>query len=93
VVRLFARLIGDGLGIDEELVGNRLDLYLLELSQDRYRPSIVAAGRAARKARKQQAAADQTLLDKIGKYTVDDGDLPPIPDVGRGAAKRKPGRR
>jgi hypothetical protein len=53
-----------------------LDLYLLELSQDRYRPSIVQAARTARTARKQQKKEDTALLARVDAFTESDDDVP-----------------
>jgi hypothetical protein len=75
-VQLFARLIGTGLGLAEEGVESMLDLYLLELSQDRYRPSIVQAARTARTARKQQKKEDTALLARVDAFTESDDDVP-----------------
>ena len=75
-VELFARLLSEGLGIPDERVTSLLDLYRLELSQDRYRPATVAAGRKARTRRKQQAKADHALLSRVDALTVRDEDLP-----------------
>jgi hypothetical protein len=84
-VQLFARLIGQGLGMAEDGVESMLDLYLLELSQDRYRPSIVQAARAARSGRKQQKENDKALLARVDALTESDDDVP--------MPKRKPRRR
>lgn len=87
-VALFARLIGQGLGLDEEHVEGMIDLYLLELSQDRYRPKLVQALREARSARQQKAATDEHLLKRVQSMDVGEAELEAI-----GAKKHGPGGR
>jgi hypothetical protein len=82
-VQLISRLVAAGLNLPEEKVEAMLDLYLLELSQDRYRPSIVAAARAARAARKRQKLADTKLLEKVDRMTVADEAVPSTPRARR----------
>lgn len=82
-VRLFARLIGAGAGVPEDAIERELDLYLVELSQDRYRPAVVAALRAARTSKRQREHEDRRLLDRLDKLTVAD-EKPP---------KRRPRRK
>jgi hypothetical protein len=82
-VQLLSRLVAAGLNLPEEKVEAMLDLYLLELSQDRYRPSIVAAARAARAARKRQKLADTKLLEKVDRMTVADEAVPSTPRARR----------
>ena len=88
MVMHFTRILGVGLNLPEERLDTLLDLYLLELSQDRYRPSIVMATRAARQARKNKALADHELLEKVNRLTVTDDDLAPISQK-----KKRPPRR
>lgn len=85
MVELFANLIGNALGVERPRIESMIEFYLLELSQDRYRPSVVAALRGVRKARKVKVQQDQALLAKLDKFTVPDEDLPPPPKAkGRG---------
>lgn len=53
-----------------------LDLYLLELSQDLYRPEVHKALGSARRAQKRREVEEKRLLEKVGKMTID-ADLPP----------------
>jgi hypothetical protein len=82
-VELFARLLSLALDVPEERVEPLLDVYRLEVSQDRYHPSIVVAARKARAQRTQKAVRDAKLLDRVERLTVKDDDLPPTPRVRR----------
>ena len=73
--RMEMRILGDGLGVPSERVEAMLELYMLELSQDRYRPHVAQALRAFRHARRAQVDRDSELLAKVDK--LDDGALMP----------------
>lgn len=78
-MQLFARILGEGLRLNPEKVETLLDLYMLELSQDRYRPSLVAATREARRSRKQQMISDSKLLDMVSKLSAGEPETPKRP--------------
>ena len=84
-LQLIVVLFGNALGISSRQIEGMLDLYLLELTQERYRPDYLDQLRRQRKERLKKKQDDQTLLQKVGKLTVEDADLPPI----RGRGKRR----
>jgi hypothetical protein len=85
---LFARLLGAGLHVPGKTVSQMLELYALELSQDRYRPAIIEAMRQTRLAQAAQQEADKKLLEKVEQLTVPETELPPLPKP-KGRARRR----
>ena len=64
--------------LDEDVTFWGTKHYRLELSQDRYSPSIIEVMREARRAQVRQAKKDAELLAKVENLTVPDEELPPI---------------
>lgn len=85
--RMEMRVMGEGLGVPSERIEAMLELYMLELSQDRYRPYVAQALRAFRHARRAQVNKDQELLAKVDK--LDDGAPMPWERRNRDGATRR----
>ena len=79
LVSLFAFLVGRALNVPGQRIEHILELYGLELYQDRYRPAHVESLRRAKKERVQKHLADEMLLEKVGKMEVPESKLPPMP--------------
>jgi hypothetical protein len=69
--------------VEKKQIEGMMELYLLELSQDRYRPQMLKGMRNVRKARRQKERQDSALLDRLNQMTVPDEDLPPPPTKGK----------
>ena len=72
LVSMLANLIGKIAGFSPVQIEGMIDLYTLELYQEGYRPSVVAALRNARTKRRQKSTKDNKLLEKVEKFTVSD---------------------
>lgn len=89
LVSMFVKILGDAVGLSAPALDGMLDIYMLELFQDGYRPSVVAALRSTRSKRKRKTLRDQALLEKVEKFTVSDEEL----SRAQKSAKRGPRRR
>jgi len=76
---LFARLLGAGLGVGEKHIDRALELYQLELSQDRYRPTTIESMRRVRMAQVEKRKSDERLLERVEKLTASEDELPTPP--------------
>ena len=81
-------MFGSALGVPLHKIEGMLDLYLLELTQDRYKPDYVNHLRRQQAERLRKKRDDQTLMQKVSKLTVKDSDLPPVKPRGRAHRRR-----
>ena len=76
---MLAFLVGGGLNVPGDKIQRMLELYGLELYQDRYRPAHLESLRRAKRERVRKRMEDVQLLDKVAKMDVPDSQLPPLP--------------
>lgn len=88
--RMIASVVGEGLGVKPEALQSHLDLYMLELSQDVYRPAIHEALRHARTARRRKEQEERRMLEKVDRMTATDAEVPLPKATGQ---RRRPGKR
>ena len=83
--KLFASVMGAAQSVPAEAVEGMLNLYQMELYQDRYHPMMVAVMREVKKRKRSDKNKDQEILQRVDKMTVPDDQLPP--------ARKRGGRR
>jgi hypothetical protein len=88
VIQFITMLFGRALNVPLPTIEGMLDLYLLELTQDRYKPEHVQQLRRQRAERRRKQSEDKSLLDKVARMSVTDKDLPPAKPTGRARRRR-----
>lgn len=72
-----AFIVGHGLRVPVEAIQRMLELYGLELYQDRYRPAHIESLRKTRNERRQKRLTDERMLLKVAAMDVPEERLPP----------------
>jgi hypothetical protein len=85
---MFSMLFGRALNVPLQTIEGMLDLYLLELTQDRYKPEHVQQLRRQRSERRRKQVEDKTLLEKVARMSAVDKDAPPEKSKGRTRRRR-----
>ena len=88
LVQMWTMLFGRALNVPLQTIEGMLDLYLLELTQDRYKPEHVQHLRRQRAERRRKTQEDQAMLNKVARMSVSDEDLPPVKPKG-GTRRRR----
>ena len=86
---MMTSLLGRVAGFSPAQIEGILDLYTLELFQDGYRPSTIAALRAARTVRRRKVTQDQDLLKKVERFSITEDEA----KATTAAAKKQKNRR
>lgn len=76
VVNMLVNMLAAGLQLKPEGVGDMLESYRQELTQERYLPSMLGVARRKAKAKVRQQKQDSQLLKKLDSFTVEDEPVP-----------------
>lgn len=76
---MFSSLVGSALHVPSDRIEGLLELYGQELYGDKYKPVFFEKLRKEKQEKLRAKLTDNSLLNKVGKMTVPDKDLPPIP--------------
>jgi hypothetical protein len=83
VVELFARLLGEGLGVQPAIVTQLVKTYAETVTHEAYHPTAVAAKLRAARKQVTQVVQDKSLLDRVAAMTVPEDQLPSVKKRGR----------